>query len=150
MLMIRLSRVGKKNHPLYRVIVSEKSKDTKGDYLELLGTYDPHANTSELKADRIKYWIDNGAQPSGTVHNLLIDKEIISGEKLKVANIRKKKETEGNAEGDTKAVAPEKKTEATNIPPTTDSAEKKEEAPKEEKKEIEDKSAEKEESTDKK
>ncbi|MBU0598558.1 30S ribosomal protein S16 [Patescibacteria group bacterium] len=92
MLTIRLSRFGKKKHPLYRVIISEKQKDTKGDYLELLGRYDPHTNKVELKAERIKYWLSKGAQTSGVVHNLLIDQKIIEGEKLQVANIKKKKE----------------------------------------------------------
>ena len=98
MLTIRLSRFGKKKHPIYRVIISEKRKDTVGDYLELLGQYDPHTNKAELKADRIKYWLDNGAQTSGTIHNLLIDNKIITGEKIKVANIKKKEEGEGEGE----------------------------------------------------
>ena len=70
MLNIRLSRFGKKKHPMYRVIISEKQKDTIEDYLELLGHYDPHTNKAELKVDRIKYWLEKGTQASGTVHNL--------------------------------------------------------------------------------
>ena len=97
MLTIRLSRVGKKKHPIYRVIVSEKQKDTVGDYLELLGHYDPHINKAELKAERIKYWISKGAKSSGTVHNLLVENKIIEGEKIKVANIKKKKKEESEA-----------------------------------------------------
>ncbi|MFA5134832.1 MAG: 30S ribosomal protein S16 [Patescibacteria group bacterium] len=96
MLVIRLSRVGKKKHPTYRVVVSEKTKDTVGNYLELLGNYDPHENKAELKSDRIKHWISKGAKPSGVVHNLLIDQKIIEGEKLAVAHIKKKK---GDASG---------------------------------------------------
>lgn len=92
MLIIRLSRVGKKKQATFKVIVSEKTKDTVGDYLELLGYYNPHTNTGELKTDRIQYWISKGAQTSGTVHNLLVDKKIIEGAKIKVANIKKKKE----------------------------------------------------------
>jgi small subunit ribosomal protein S16 len=99
MLTIRLSRFGKKKHPIYRVIISEKQKDTVGDYLELLGHYDPHTNKAELKADRIKYWIDKGAQTSGTVHNLLVGEKIITGEKIKVANIKKKSAEGGSTSG---------------------------------------------------
>lgn len=91
MLTIRLSRFGKKKHPIYRVVISEHQKDTVGNYLELLGQYNPHTNTSKLNEDRIKYWISKGAQPSRTVHNLLVDKEIISADKIKVANVKKKK-----------------------------------------------------------
>jgi len=96
MLTIRLSRVGKKKQASFKVIISEKSKDTKGDYLELLGYYNPHTNKAELKADRIKYWLGKGAQTSGTIHNLLIDQKIISGEKIKVANIKKKSAKDGS------------------------------------------------------
>lgn len=92
MLVIRLSRIGKKKHPTFRLIISEKSKDLYGDYLELLGHYDPHTNQVNLKADRIKYWLSKGAKPSGTVHNLLVDKKIIEAQKIKVANIKRKKE----------------------------------------------------------
>ncbi|MFC1687207.1 30S ribosomal protein S16 [Patescibacteria group bacterium] len=114
MLMIRLSRVGKKKHPTFRLIVSEKSKDTHGDFLELLGTYDPHTSpaTVTLKVDRIKHWISNGAQPSGVVHNILIDHDVIKGEKIRVANIRKKKESkEGEEASEGKTPSTEKKEE---------------------------------------
>lgn len=97
MLAIRLSRVGKKKFALFRVVVSEKTKDTVGNYLELLGNYNPHTNEAVLKADRIKYWISKGAQPSGSVHNLLVGQKIIEGEKIKVANI-KKKSAEGGSQ----------------------------------------------------
>jgi small subunit ribosomal protein S16 len=57
MVVLRLSRVGKKNHPTFRIVASDKRKDTVGTYLELLGSYDPHATPTriELKADRIKH-----------------------------------------------------------------------------------------------
>ncbi|MDD5040458.1 MAG: 30S ribosomal protein S16 [Patescibacteria group bacterium] len=104
MLAIRLSRVGKKKYATFKVIVSEKTKDTVGDYLELLGNYNPHTNEASLKADRIRYWISKGAQPSGSIHNLLIQHNVIEGKKIKVANI-KKKEQEGAAAGSAEAPA---------------------------------------------
>lgn len=87
MVVLRLSRVGKKNHPTFRIIASDKQKDTVGSYLELLGSYDPHATPMriELNADRVKYWLSVGAQPSDTVHNLLVEKGIISSPKRVVA-----------------------------------------------------------------
>ncbi|MDP2684606.1 MAG: 30S ribosomal protein S16 [bacterium] len=138
MLTIRLSRVGKKKHPIFRVIVSEKVKDTVGDYLELLGHYNPHTNTAELKAERIKHWISKGAQTSGTIHNLLVEQKIISAEKIKVANIKKKKEENKNAEEN----KPESKTDKPEEKPIEEKKEEKKpeekpEAPKpEEKKEA--------------
>jgi len=107
MLVIRLSRVGKKKYAIFRVIVSEKTKDTVGNYLELLGNYNPHTNEAVLKADRIKHWISKGAQPSGSVHNLLVEQKIIEGEKIKVANIKKKKKSDED-ESQPKAEEPKK------------------------------------------
>jgi small subunit ribosomal protein S16 len=91
MVVIRLSRVGKKSHPTFRIIASDKQKDTVGSYLELLGSYDPHATPTgiELKADRIKYWLSVGAQPSDTVHNLLVEKGVIEGAKKVIAKAKK-------------------------------------------------------------
>ena len=84
MVVIRLSRVGKKSHATWRLIASDKRKDTLGTYLELLGSYDPHQSPAaiQLNADRIKYWLSVGAKPSPTVHNLLVDQKIISEAKL--------------------------------------------------------------------
>lgn len=116
MLSIRLSRVGKKKQPVYRVIVCEKTKDPWGDCLEILGQYNPRTSpkTVELKADRIKYWIEKGAQPSDTVRNLLVSEKIIEGDKVAASKISKKRaakmeEKKAGAEG---GKAEEKKEEA--------------------------------------
>lgn len=66
MLKIRLSRIGTKKKPFYRVVaVDERAKRT-GAYIELLGTYNPLTEPKDikLKKDRIDYWIKQGAQPS--------------------------------------------------------------------------------------
>ena len=93
MLSIRLSRVGKKKQPSYRVIVSDSKKDPWDRYLENLGTYNPMTEPKEikLKADRIKYWLSVGAQASPTVHNILVDQKIIEGEKIRASGSNKKK-----------------------------------------------------------
>lgn len=90
--MIRLARTGKKKQAYFRLIVSEKTKDTHGDYLENLGHMNPHANPREvvLKADRIAYWMSKGAQLSPTVHNLLVEKGIVKADKLRVWKAKKK------------------------------------------------------------
>lgn len=107
MLKICLSRVGKKKQPSYRVIVLEKNKDPWGDYLELLGNYNPRTTPSTIKlnAERIKYWISKGAQPTATVHNLLVDQKVIEGDKVvassgKVRKGKKDKEEKPAAEDD--------------------------------------------------
>lgn len=81
--MIRLSRVGKKGYPTYRLIISEKQRDPYGKALEILGAYNPHTKNLEAKADRIKHWISMGAQMSDTVNNLLVTKKVIDGKKTK-------------------------------------------------------------------
>ena len=73
MLMIRLSRIGKKKRPFYRVVVTEKTRPANGRFVEIVGTYDPLKKPAlvELKDDRVKYWLSKGAQPSDTVRSFL-------------------------------------------------------------------------------
>jgi len=99
MLTIRLQRVGKKKVPTYRLIISEKTRDTFGTYLEELGTFNPHLKENQINvnAERIKYWISKGAQMSATVSNLLISNNIIEGKKRKsvyLSDDRRKKMAE--------------------------------------------------------
>jgi len=72
-LAIRLARIGKTKKPFYRVVVMDKRKPRNGRFVEIVGTYDPLKNPAEvkLKAERIKYWIGCGAQPSDTVRSFL-------------------------------------------------------------------------------
>lgn len=102
MVVLRLSRVGKKNHPTFRIVASDKRKDTVGAYLELLGSYDPHATPTriELNVERVKHWLSVGAQPSDTVHNLLVEKGVITSPKKVIA---KAKAVEAPAEAPTAA-----------------------------------------------
>jgi small subunit ribosomal protein S16 len=96
MLMIRLSRIGKKKQPSYRLIISEKTKDPWGEALEILGFYNPRTEppTVNFKKERIKHWLSKGAQISVTVHNLLASEKIIDSPKIKVSKIKNsKKET---------------------------------------------------------
>lgn len=85
MLKIRLQRVGRKNQPSYRVVVTESQRGPKsGNYLEILGAYDPKADSIKLEAERIKHWISKGAQVSDTVHNILIKEKVIQGKTINV------------------------------------------------------------------
>lgn len=73
MLMIRLSRVGARKQPYYRVVVIEKDRARDGRSIEVVGTYNPRTNpaTTNLKQDRIDYWTSKGAQLSDRVHKLV-------------------------------------------------------------------------------
>ena len=78
MLAIRLSRIGKKKKPFYRVVVMDKRRPRDGRFVEIVGTYDPLKNPAEVKlnAERIKYWLGCGAQPSDTVRSFLRKQKI--------------------------------------------------------------------------
>lgn len=110
MLTIRLTRVGKKKDASFRVIVVEsKRKVQPGNYLEMVGSYDPRIDTASLKADRIKYWISQGATLSDTVHNLLINQKIIEGKKINVLpkkTVPKPAPTEASGKEEPAAAAP--------------------------------------------
>lgn len=78
MLTIRLSRFGKRKKPFYRVVVIESSKARNGRVVEAVGTYDPLKKPAEIKldADRVKYWLGSGAQPSDTVRSFIKSQKI--------------------------------------------------------------------------
>ena len=73
MLMIRLSRVGARKQPYYRVVVIEKDRARNGRSVEVVGQYNPRTQpaTVNIKRDRVEHWMKNGAQPSDTVKRLL-------------------------------------------------------------------------------
>jgi len=72
-LTIRLARIGKKKHPFYRVIVTEKTRPRNGRFVEIVGTYDPQKKPAavQLNSERVQYWLGKGAQPSDTVRSLI-------------------------------------------------------------------------------
>lgn len=96
MLKIRLQRIGRKNDPAFRVVLTDSKNSTKsGRFLELLGTYNPKVADKKLRTnftdERIKYWLSKGAKLSDTMHNFLVNDKIIEGKKLNV--LPKKKPT---------------------------------------------------------
>lgn len=86
MLVIRLARHGRRNHPTYRIVLQEKDWAPTSKVLEILGNMDPHTDprTINLKTDRVKYWLSQGAQPSNTMHNMLVDAGLVQGPKMRV------------------------------------------------------------------
>lgn len=85
MLKIRLQRVGRRNDPAFRVVLTDSKNSTKsGKFKEILGSYAPKKGEVIFKADRIKYWLSEGAQASDTVHNFLVSQKLIEGKKKNV------------------------------------------------------------------
>lgn len=110
MLMIKLSKIGKTNKKVFRLIISEKGRDPYGDSLEILGSYSPYSKELQVKSDRVKYWLEKGAGMTATINNLLIGKGIIEGKKVKaskVGKVNEKRAAQQKAKSD-KRVAAEK------------------------------------------
>jgi small subunit ribosomal protein S16 len=85
MLMIRLQRIGRKNDPSFRIIVTDKRESTKSNrFADIVGTYAPKSGGIEIDATKVKHWLSKGAQASPTVHNMLVTKKIIEGKKINV------------------------------------------------------------------
>lgn len=70
---MRLTRMGAKKAPFYRVIVADSRSPRDGRFIDEVGTYNPLTNPSEIKidAEKAKTWLKNGAQPTETVKALL-------------------------------------------------------------------------------
>lgn len=85
MLKIRLQRLGRKNDPHFKLIVTPSTyKPKTHKFIEDLGFYNAKAGKNEFKADRVKYWIGVGAQVSPTVHNFLVAQNLVEGKKKNV------------------------------------------------------------------
>lgn len=87
MLMIKLSKIGKTNKKVFRLIISEKGRDPYGKALEILGSYNPYSKDLQVKDERIKYWLSKGAGMTETINNLLVGKGIIEGKKVKASKV---------------------------------------------------------------
>ena len=92
MLKIRLQRIGRKNDPSFRVVLTDSKNSTKsGRFLEILGTYNPKAGEKVFQNEKIKHWLSKGAKLSDTMHNFLVHDKVVEGKKKNV--LPKKKPT---------------------------------------------------------
>ena len=80
---IRLTRMGDKKSPFYRVIVADSRSPRDGKFIDILGTYNPLTDPAEIKIDNEKAqkWIKNGAQPTVTARNILVKSGAIEEKK---------------------------------------------------------------------
>jgi len=117
MLVIRLFRIGKKNQPFFKIVVTDKKKPTThGRFVEEIGNYNPLTKEKVLKAERIKYWLSVGAKPSPTIHNLLVSEKIIEGKKIDVHK-KPKTKAEKPAEEPKKEEKPLEEVKKEEVPP---------------------------------
>lgn len=103
MLKIRLTRVGKKKQPIFRVVVAEKSMPVKGKFIDLLGFYNPRNKEYKIDKEKVKDWLEKGAQLSDTVAMLLrkegikLPPEYQTAKKYVRVKKKKKEKSEGEA-----------------------------------------------------
>ena len=73
MVRLRLTRMGRKKRPFYRIVATDQRSPRDGAYLERLGHYDPLKNPMDIKIDleRVDWWLSHGASPSHTVSKLI-------------------------------------------------------------------------------
>ena len=76
---LRLTRMGKKKQPMYRIVATDSHTKRDGEYIELIGTYNPLTSpaTVNINEEVALKWLNNGAIPSDTVKNLLSDNGIM-------------------------------------------------------------------------
>ncbi len=98
MLKIRLTRIGKRNQPEFRmVLVEAKRSAASGRCVENLGYYNPRKKVKQIEKDRVQYWLGQGVQVSPSVHNMLVTEGVTKGKKIKIKIIDKKKAEEAKA-----------------------------------------------------
>lgn len=93
MLRIRLQRRGKKNFATYRVVVAEQSAPVKGKFVADLGWYNPHTNEFKVESEKLTAWLDRGAKPSDTIHNLLVTHGLLKANKVIIWRAKKAETT---------------------------------------------------------
>ena len=67
---IRLTRMGAKKRPTYRIVASDSRRPRDGQYIELIGTYNPKEDTVKVNEEVALKWLGTGAQPTDTVRNI--------------------------------------------------------------------------------
>ena len=82
---MRLTRLGDKRTPFYRIVVADSRVTRDGKYIDLVGTYNPLTNPADIKIDveKANTWIKNGAQPTETVKALLVKAGVVESKNSK-------------------------------------------------------------------
>ncbi|MGE5311459.1 MAG: 30S ribosomal protein S16 [Nitrospirota bacterium] len=77
---IRLSRMGSKKRPFYRIVVADSRSPRDGRFVEVIGTYNPRTEPVEVQVDpeRLQTWLKQGAEPTDTVRSLLKQKGLLA------------------------------------------------------------------------
>lgn len=87
MIKLRLRRMGAKRQPSYRIVAAESRSPRDGRFIEVIGFYNPKTDpaTVRVDAERAKYWLDHGAQPTDTVRHILMRTGVLPGKQPEAA-----------------------------------------------------------------
>ncbi len=93
MLKIKLARVGRRNQPSFRIVVSEAHRDPRARHVEVVGHVNPltKPKTVVIQKERVLYWLSRGAQATPSVHNLFVTQGIVGSPKQKATHLTKKR-----------------------------------------------------------
>lgn len=93
---MRLTRMGDKKSPFYRVIIADSRAPRDGKFIDIVGTYNPLDKENEVKLDveKAKTWISNGAQPTDTVRGILVKAGVLEAKPMPAKTNAKKKKSE--------------------------------------------------------
>lgn len=131
MLVVKLRMIGKKGQHSFRVVVQEKRSKLQGAFTDDLGWFNPHTNQVKLNQERLKYWIDNGAQLTESMEKVIKHAKNSSDAQVFIGRTRaKKKRKEKMAEKNPPQVAevtPEAEATEVGVAPSTETAEASEE-----------------------
>lgn len=109
-----MQRTGRINSPSYRLIVVEHTESPKtGKIVERVGTYNPATKERKINTDRVRHWMSVGAQPSDTVHNMLVSIGVLNTKKIDKNPKKNLKKEEVAPEAAAPAAAPAAEAPAT-------------------------------------
>lgn len=123
MLRIRLFRTGKKHQPSFKIVVIDKKKAPRGGrFVDELGFWNPISKERSLDKEKAKQWLAKGAQPSDTIHNLLVQEGVLAGKKIDVHKKSKKKPTDTKGSSEAKPADAKSSGEAKEEKPAEEKA----------------------------
>ena len=103
MLAIKLKPIGKKKQISYRIAVMEKKSKLKGKFIDDLGWYNPHTDKFSIDLEKVGKWLSSGAQPTDSVHNILVTAKALKEPKIP---LHKKSKQEPKPAEEVKSEAP--------------------------------------------
>lgn len=118
MLIFRLTRVGKKNRPYFRIVVAEHTAPIKGKFISIVGHYDPIRKNVVLKKDEINVWLLRGVKPSNTVAKLFI-KQGLKHKLIKVIQFKKKAKKSKEEKAPEEKITPAESSKTLKTPKTS-------------------------------